>query len=351
MKSELFTIAISLYNNEQTIKKCVETVLNQSYRNIEILIIDDGSTDNSLKILNESFTDERINIIQKDNGGLSSSRQLALDKASGQYISFIDADDYICESYVGDFYGLFQKYNVDVCICGTLFVDSAGYEIPGLSRSFDVVDRNLVVLDKKRLVNHYQLIVDMFNLSDSWNKAYNINFLRKSGIKFCLPKGLNGTDLAFNYKLFLHLPSVSTISKRNYVHVIYDSSAVHRKNKNLLNGFNQIFLQVIKETHKIGIFNLISPQLSSLYIGLVRADLQDIFGEIGDLKERFRQVTGHMIIAHKYIEKMKLRVAYLSDDTKSLRLFKKLFLKKSNLCIFCYLFIRKTTMTMIGKKH
>lgn len=88
----MISIIIPAYNAEQTILRCVQSVLVQTYENWELIFVDDGSKDGTLSLC-RSFTDERIKVLHKENGGVSSARNMGLDAASGEYITFIDSDD------------------------------------------------------------------------------------------------------------------------------------------------------------------------------------------------------------------------------------------------------------------
>ena len=107
MEDTLVTIVIASYNNSKYIARCLDTVVHQTYNNLEIIIIDDGSTDNTKVICQRFMIDRRVHFLEKQNGGLSSSRQLGLEQANGVYISFIDADDYLTPRYVEDFVNSF----------------------------------------------------------------------------------------------------------------------------------------------------------------------------------------------------------------------------------------------------
>ena len=97
----LISVIVPVYNVEEYLEECLNSILVQTYTNLEILIVNDGSTDNSLEILQEfSQRDSRITIFTKENGGLSSARNLAIDEAKGEYFTFIDSDDYIEENYI-----------------------------------------------------------------------------------------------------------------------------------------------------------------------------------------------------------------------------------------------------------
>ena len=92
----MISVIVPIYNVEKYLIKCIESIINQTYKDLEIILVDDGSTDSSGKICDEFATkDNRIKVIHKKNGGLSSARNIGLDICKGNYISFIDSDDYI----------------------------------------------------------------------------------------------------------------------------------------------------------------------------------------------------------------------------------------------------------------
>lgn len=92
--NDLISVIVNAYNEEKHIKKCIDSIINQNYKNIEIIVVNDGSTDNTLNILN-SYNEPRLKIISHENKGLSLSRNDGIDNAKGKYIYFLDADDFI----------------------------------------------------------------------------------------------------------------------------------------------------------------------------------------------------------------------------------------------------------------
>lgn len=113
----LVSVIVPVYNVEKYLKKCIESIINQTYKNIEIILVDDGSTDNSDKICDEfSLKDSRIKVIHKKNGGLSDARNAGLDIMSGEWVVFVDSDDFGSKYYVENLFFLTQKYNVDIAI-------------------------------------------------------------------------------------------------------------------------------------------------------------------------------------------------------------------------------------------
>ncbi len=114
---ELISIIVPVYNVEQYLEKCVKSIIRQTYKNIEIILIDDGATDSSGKICDKlKLKDNRIKVIHKENGGLSDARNAGLKVAKGEYIGFVDSDDYIKEDMFETLYNLNKKYNSEISI-------------------------------------------------------------------------------------------------------------------------------------------------------------------------------------------------------------------------------------------
>ena len=117
--SELISVIIPVYNVEEYLEKCIDSIINQTYKNLEIILVDDGSTDNSGKLCDLlAKKDSRIVVYHKENGGLSSARNFGIDKANGEFIGFIDSDDYIDNDMYETLHNLIKKDKSDVSMCG-----------------------------------------------------------------------------------------------------------------------------------------------------------------------------------------------------------------------------------------
>ncbi len=115
---ELISVIIPVYNQEKYLNKCIDSLLTGTYKNIECIIVDDGSTDNSPELCDEYKKDDRVVVIHKKNGGLSSARKAGFDVSRGQYITFIDSDDYVDKDYVEKLYNALKDNDADICVCG-----------------------------------------------------------------------------------------------------------------------------------------------------------------------------------------------------------------------------------------
>lgn len=167
----LVSIIIPIYNVEKYISKTVDSVLNQTYRNIEIILVDDGSPDNCPHLIDSmSKEDSRIKVVHKPNGGVSSARNAGIDKAQGKYISFVDGDDWIDPDYVQYFVNLIEKYNCDLV-----------YNINNYSQyNTKSRERESVISSEKAIEWIYlgKIFVAV------WNKMYRTSFLRENNIRF-----------------------------------------------------------------------------------------------------------------------------------------------------------------------
>lgn len=127
---EKVSIIVPVYNVEKYLDKCIESIVNQTYRNIEIILVDDGSPDKCPEVCNEwAKKDDRIKVIHKENGGLSSARNAALEIAQGDYITFVDSDDWIENDMIQSMLTCAAKNDADIVCCGFYFdnVDTTGH--------------------------------------------------------------------------------------------------------------------------------------------------------------------------------------------------------------------------------
>ncbi|MGN1300444.1 MAG: glycosyltransferase family 2 protein [Clostridia bacterium] len=117
--NDLISVIIPVYKVEKYLEQCISSVIRQTYRNLEIILVDDGSPDNCPKICDEyAKKDNRIRVIHKKNGGVSSARNIGIDKAKGKWIAFIDSDDWVEENYIERLHVCAVKENADIALCG-----------------------------------------------------------------------------------------------------------------------------------------------------------------------------------------------------------------------------------------
>ena len=121
MEKPLISVIVPVYNVKQYLRRCVDSILKQTYENIEIVLIDDGSTDESGAICDRyAQKDVRVKVIHKENGGLSDARNKGMQEARGEYFAFVDSDDYIAKDYIAYLFELIVENKAQISLCGYL---------------------------------------------------------------------------------------------------------------------------------------------------------------------------------------------------------------------------------------
>jgi len=204
--NELISIVVPIYNVEKYLKQCIESLLSQTYKNLEILLIDDGSTDKCPQICDEyEKKDKRIKVIHKKNGGLSDARNRGIEEAKGKYITFIDSDDYISENFVKKMYDSIIENNAEISQCNLVKVNDNAEVLQKIGYS-----------DKSKFKTKYEIIKDLY--TGHWentiacNKLYKIELFEN--IRF--PLGKLHEDEFTTYKVLYKATKVAMVEEYLY---------------------------------------------------------------------------------------------------------------------------------------
>ena len=228
----MISIIVPVYNVEKYIKKGIESLLAQSYKNIEIILVNDGSPDNSSIILDQyAKKDNRIKVIYQKNQGVSTARNNGIKITSGEYILFVDGDDYVRKDYVEYFYQLISKKSSDMAV---------NYDL------FSALSPNRSHYKKIKSKSPEQIIEDIYlgkmNVA-VWNKMYKKSFLEKNNIRFN-PKIWYGEGMLFNIKCLSKTKKVAVGNKKVYYQVYNQDSAMRSFNmESNLCGIRSLELQ------------------------------------------------------------------------------------------------------------
>lgn len=228
------SIIVPIYNKEKHLKRCIDSILNQTLKNIEIILVNDGSTDNSLEICkNYARTDSRIKIINKKNEGVSKARNDGILASSGSYVGFVDADDYIDENMYRSMLMKCKKFNSEICI-SNYYIDNNNYQTP--------VKLNVYsdLISKENILNDF--ILDLVNsdptinnsktiMGSSWRFLISKYFLINNNVFFPVNIPLR-EDLLFVLDLMLKAESICIDHSFNYFYVNTDGSAVKKFREN-----------------------------------------------------------------------------------------------------------------------
>ncbi|WP_051534663.1 glycosyltransferase family 2 protein [Deefgea rivuli] len=215
----VFSIIVPIYNVEQYLDKCILSIRNQSFDNFELLLIDDGSTDNSLMIAQEhAKSDSRIQVVSKINEGQGLARNAGLRMASGDYIMFVDSDDWIDLALCADVFRAFQENDADFLNFGLDFISESGHLVKTMS-VFSC--ENLFSPD---IFCNAMLDVDIF--SSPCNKIYKRQFIEDNQIRF--PELRKYEDPVFS-KLVAKFAKKTLFLSKVYYHVLVRENSTTRK--------------------------------------------------------------------------------------------------------------------------
>ena len=243
------SVIVPFYNVENYIEKCLETLVNQTLEDIEIILVNDGSKDRS-KIIVDKFLKqypEKIVYLEKENGGLSDARNYAIPHAKGEYIAFLDSDDYVEKTMYKDMYELAKKENSDMVECDFY------WEYPYKNKIKE--DKGVIYNGKKEMLEKVRVV--------AWNKLIKKEILEKSRVLF--PKGLRYEDVEFTYKLVPYLDKVSFL-KKPCIHYIQREGSISKNQNERNKEIFQVLDNVIKFYKENNLYDEYKDELEYVYV-------------------------------------------------------------------------------------
>ena len=231
--NKLVSIIVPVYNVGEFIEKGIESFLKQTYKNIEIILVDDGSTDNSSKICDKyAKKDNRIKVLHKKNGGVSSARNAGLKIAKGDYILFVDGDDYIDEDYT--------EYFVELIGDNDMAFNINAYDLKNNTKNND---------RSKKIISADDATIDIYLNKIGvavWNKIYKREFLLNNNITFNETIWY-GEGMLFNIQC-LHNTEYIPVGKNRVYHIVYNTKSATR-DFNLKSNYNGIMSMELQKEY------------------------------------------------------------------------------------------------------
>ena len=253
------SIIVPVYKVEKYIKRCLDSIINQTYKNLEIILVDDGSPDNCPQICDEyALKDIRIKVIHKDNGGLSDARNVGIDIASGEYIMFVDSDDYIEPQMIEVLYKALVDNSATISICNFKYI----------------TDDSDVVVDNEDLPIHNGFITGKELLSDIcfknkyWYWVVAVCKLYKKDLfnNLRFPIGKFHEDEFVFHKIILKCDKIACVASPMYNYLQRSGSIMHQNiGIKKLDGSEAFFLRAEELSHIDG---YVCTALKNLYLGV-----------------------------------------------------------------------------------
>lgn len=240
------SVIVPFYNVEGYIEKCLETLVNQTLQDIEIILVNDGSKDRSVNIVKKFQINypEKIVYLEKENGGLSDARNYAIPYAKGEYIAFLDSDDYVEKDMYQKMYNLAVKEDSDMVECDFC------WEYPDKTRK----DVGKIYHGIKEMIEKIRVV--------AWNKLIKKEILEDTKIQF--PKGYRYEDVEFTYKLIPYIKKVSFLKEAGIHYIQREGSISNSQNERTREIFD-VLEHVLQYYKKIGIYEKYKTELEYIY--------------------------------------------------------------------------------------
>ncbi|WP_026493673.1 glycosyltransferase family 2 protein [Butyrivibrio sp. XPD2002] len=237
--NDLVSVVIPIYNSEKNLEKCLDSILSQTYKNLEIILINDGSTDSSSDICKKyADKDTRIKYIEKKNEGQSITRNRGIDESSGRYLYFMDSDDYVDSCFIEKALAELISNKADSAIFNYYHIYDNGKPVKErdfLEGLYDLTTGN----------DRYNFFVKVFLPYrcgfEVWNRIYDANIIKNNNLRFPIFKPVVGEDLCFNFLYFLCTGKIYVSNDRYYYYVHNEGSTMDLNKGDIqLNRYNEI---------------------------------------------------------------------------------------------------------------
>ena len=294
----LLTVVIPVYNVEKYLKRCIDSILIQEWKNCDILLVDDGSTDNSPQICEDyAKAYDIISVIHKENGGLSEARNTGISNAEGEYVYFLDSDDWIEPNTFSDLAEV---------------IESDQYDIISFNPEFVKSEHDIIKSDSKRTkrLTGKEALIDMFSYGFitgfATDKIYRKALFTKNTIQF--PVGKYYEDLGTNYKLFLAAKKVYATNQKYYHYLIDNPDAItqswnEKKLRDMFEFYKEVFYSDFvrsqlnqEELHISQLYyvNGLTHILASLYKAKLHKHYSEITSEVKQELEKNKMTCSEM---------------------------------------------------------
>ena len=204
---DLITIIVPIYMVESYLNRCIQSLVNQTYQKLEIILVDDGSKDNCPAICDEwAKKDSRIRVIHRENGGLSAARNSGIDVAKGEYLAFVDSDDFVSEEFIETLYQACKQTKSQIAQCRYEYVDG-----DKMTKDKEEVTEPMEVYSGKEMIYGMSWRDGAYNVV-AWNKLYHKSVFE--GVRY--PEGRIHEDEATTHKLFYRAEKVAFVYRFLY---------------------------------------------------------------------------------------------------------------------------------------
>ena len=282
------SVIVPIYSTEKYIHKCINSILGQSFRDIEIILVNDGSEDNCGQIVNEyQKADARIKVIHKENGGLWSARNAGLDIATGKYISFIDSDDWVKREMLEEMYNKAEEHQADLVVCNYNKVYADRTEENVLK-----VKEELIKLDQIGFQDYfYNYWFQNNHGREVCNKLYKREIIKQKKILFEKNKEIFAEDLLFNFYYLCHIKKIYAVNSSYYNYLQHNSSIMAGQKPDLAVKYTELVQRFSNYTRNMGVYKDLRKILPVVFYNRISIGLFAEYSIANDLSAMVKVLT------------------------------------------------------------
>lgn len=343
MNKPLISIVVPVYNVEKFIDECITSIINQSFREFELLLINDGSLDKSGEICDKySLIDSRVRVIHKKNSGVSDSRNIGIDLAKGRYLMFADSDDYVDKDWCKKLYNMQEKYKDSMIVCSYIMRNSSKLNTYDVEKKYTSIEEYLK-FDRKNFMEIYNCNL----LNSLCNKIYDLNIIKKNNIKLIKDLSL-GEDLLFNLEYIKRVNDIIYLNDSLYVYYRRGIESLDNKYyKNLFEIYKKINSELYKVILELDVnFDMYKKDFYNDYFYMLRKVLNNTFSKNNNISF-IDKLKYNSYILNSY--DMDVCLKNIGNEEISKR-YLKLFKKKRYINIYVYEKIGKVRKKLKNKK-
>lgn len=238
--SRKISVVIPCYNAEKYIERCIESIINQTYSNLEIIVVNDGSVDKSKELISRYLEDKRIVYVEQSNSGEYSARNKGIEVATGEFLGFVDADDYVDPTMYEKLYTALESSDVDMAVCNfnQIYESLTKY-------SYSNIPEGVLSIESDAYGYWTKVCASSPPNNYVWTRLYRRSIVEKSNVRF--ENYPHSADTLFNFKLLPHLRNVVFVNEGLYNYVQRENSGIHTigKKRNLADLYADTFQALV----------------------------------------------------------------------------------------------------------
>ena len=337
--NELVSVVLPIYNVEKYLNRCIDSVVSQTYTNLEIILIDDGSPDNCPQICDEwAKKDSRIKVIHKKNQGLGMARNTGIDAATGTYICFFDSDDYIAPDTIETCLQAAREHNAELVIFGhndvTPDMQLLNTHIPHPPKKLFAGEEITNTLLPISVYSNLKTGEDWNMVMSSWNKLYSMDVIKKSGWRFASEREIISEDFYSLTELYGYLNRVYVLDHAFYYYTVNNSSLSRSYRPDRFERIKLFYEAMNALSEKMGVSDVLEQPIKGVTFGITVGAMKLIAAADFGFKRKYSELR--KIVKDDFTKQL-----IKGTDYSGTGLQKKLLYKaaKHNLVLLCFMLV------------